>query len=290
MSVQSVNVQSGSYNPQVTGIDKKKAEDLILMLPDQVVYKLAEDQARKQIKDKSKRVMLGFGLGAIPLVYGLTGAIGARGKNLAEVFSAQSGGLVNRFINSTCQELKGPAAKFVAGAGVTAKIGGAIAIGLGAIGLVRGLFNIGKKGKEFSQQHPGTVFLAEMAALFAGTAFIPKALGGMFANMKPEKIAKMASKITKWGENFNGKNFVKSVQNLWHGTLAKSPNWLKKTGKFGVAIAPPLFIAGIIIGSIRHSMKYSKAFAENVNVIRKEQERILEERQKTANPSEVQAA
>lgn len=289
MSVQSVNV-GGGYNSQGFAIDKKQAEDIILHLPDNVIYKVADEQARRQVKDKSKRFMLGMGFASIPFVYGLTAAIGARGKNLTEIFSAESGGLVNKFVHSTCQDLKGPAAKLIAGAGVTAKIGGAIAIGLAAIGLVKGMFNLTEKGRDYAGKHPGLVFLSEMAALFAGTAFIPKALGGLFSNIKPEKLEKITAKMAAWGEKFNGKNSVKSVQGMWHNMLAKSPKWLKKTGKLGLVIAPPLLIVGLIVGSVRHSSKYSKAFAQNVNFIRSEQEKILKERQNAANPSEVSAA
>jgi len=287
MSVQSVNGQNYGYNAQMSASEKKMFEDAILQMPDNVVYKLANEQAKKQVKDRAKKFMFGLGFVAIPFVYGLNGAINARGKNLTEIFSAESGSLVSKFINATCADLKGAASKMAAGAGVTAKVGGAIAIGLASIGLVRGIFNLNDKTKDFSDKHPGALFLTELAAIFAGTAFIPKALGGLFSKVSSEKIAKMTSKMVKWGEKFNGKKMVKSMQNLWQNMLTKSPSWIKKAGKVGIAIAPPLFIVGLIIETVRHSMKYSKAFNENVNVIRNEQERILEERKKAENSQAV---
>ena len=288
MSVQSVNGQNYGYNSQINLADKKMVEDAILMMPDNLVFKLADEQAKRQVKDKSKRFGFGLTVAAIPLVYGLSGALTTRGR-LCEVFPAESGSLVNKFINATCKDLKGAATRMATGTGITAKVGGAVLIGYATIALTRGLFNSTKKTKEFADNHPGLAFITEIAAIFAGTALIPKGLGSLFEKVSPERIAKMSAKVTKLGKKFNDRNVVKSAQNLWHGMLTKSPRWLKKAGKFGIAIAPPVCIAGLVIGTVRHSMKYSRALAENINVIRGEQKRILEERQKEANPTNTAA-
>ena len=74
------------------------------------------------------------------------------------------------------------------------------------------------------------------------------------------------------------RNLVKKLQGYWHKCLEKSPNWLKKTGKYGLIAAPTALGIGILAHWFINASKRNKAFQNNVQAIRAEQARILNER------------
>lgn len=278
MAVQSVSGNGYSYKVTTNLTEKQVAENILLNMSDEDVYRLADAEAKKQVKYKKHRRNSALMLILWPFVYGLEKAVASRGKSMAQVFPEDAPSVVNKFMNSTCADLKGPAARMAAGLGTTGKFLGAMAGALALIGGMEAIFNGSDKAREFTQKHNGLVTLIEMTGVVLGITFAPKGLVKLFDKIKPEKLGKMTEKITAWGEKFNDKNVVKKLQGKWHEALTKSPDWLKKTGKYSLIAAPTVLGLGILVSWLRHSAKRNVAFQENVKAIRNEQARILDER------------
>lgn len=278
MSVQAVNGNGYSYKVTTNLSDKQLAENAFLMMSDDDVYKLADNEAKKQIKYKRYRRNSALMLLAWPFVYGLQKAVSARGKSMAEVFPGDAPSLVNRFMNATCVNLKGPAAKMAAGLGTTAKFLGTMGGALALIGGMEAIFNGSDKAREFTKKHNGLVTLIEMTGVVLGITLAPKGLVKLFDKIKPEKLNKMTEKVATWGEKFNNRNLVKNIQGKWHEALTKSPDWLKMTGKYGLIAAPTALGIGILAHWFINASKRNKAFQNNIQAIRAEQTRILNER------------
>ena len=255
-------------------------------MPDEDVYKLADNEAKKQVNYKRYRATSALMILAWPFVYGFQKAVASRGKSIEQVFPNDTSAVVNRFMNETCADLKGPAAKMAAGLGTTAKFLGAMGGALAVIGGMEAIFNGSDRAREFTQKHNGLVTLLEMTGVVLGITLAPKGLVMLFDKIKPEKIGKMNAKINSWGEKFNNKDIVKKLQGHWHDALTKSPDWLKKTGKYTIIAAPTVLGLGILAHWFRHSAKRNQAFQNNVQAIRNEQARILEERTKEGGNKE----
>lgn len=279
MSVNAVSGQNYGYNIPLNLADKKAVEDAFLQLPDEVLYKMADAQAKKQINEKGYRARVALCAIALPFAYGLKAVGASKGRALNEVFTADGVSLVNKFFNTVGKDLKGPAAKFAIGKAVTLRTVGAILGGLGLISAVRGLFHCTQKTKEFSENHSGLVFLTELAALFAGMSYAPKLFGKLFDKIPAAKLDKWNAKINDWGTKFNSKKMVQSLQGKFSNILAKSPAWLKKAGKFTFAAAPMILLLGLLADMFRQSAKHTRAFENNMNIIMDEKTRIVTERE-----------
>jgi len=278
MSVQSINENVYKYSFSTNLTEKQIAENTLLNMQDEDVYKLADAEAKNQINYKRYRRNSVLMLLAWPFIYGLERAVSARGKTMSQIFPEDVPAVVNRFMNSTCSTLKGPAAKMAAGLGTTAKFLGSMGGALALIGGMEAIFNGSDKAREFTQKHNGLVTLIEMTGVVLGISLAPKGLVKLFDKIKPEKLDKTATKISAWGEKFNNKNLVKKIQGWWHDALTKSPNWLKKTGKYGLVAAPIGLGIGILGYWFINSAKRNQAFQNNLQAIRAEQTRILGER------------
>ena len=211
---------------------------------------------------------------SIPIIAGLSDAILTDGNT--------------RFLT---KEVSGRAAKLANGIKTGTKWG----LALATVGIVNGIMNMVSKKSEsvadFRKEHHNWALLGDLAMMFGINAAITSGAKAVANNVKSETVANVAKKVGTAADFINGIHLPKFVQNAKKtvgkyvpemikpsNLIAKTPEFVKSTGKSMVAWAPYVAIASLFVNSIRNVSKTTSEVTNNYVELKNKQAKLRQAR------------
>ena len=272
----------------------RRQEDMILSLNDSQIQLLSTEMAKIQTNDKKHQNITNGLIASLPVIVGLQSAVGSRGmdgKTIARSLAEEAPkDITTKFFKNIGKNLKGPAARVAVGVASALSLVGLFAIVDGVVMAKRAATNNNEGARNFERKHPATTMIGTIGAALIGAHYIPKGISALSDKISAKNIGKMQRNLTKFGEKFNNNSFVKSMESGWNKMAQSTPSSLKSVGKYALALAPLMVVAGTLAHAFDHSAKKNRVAAQNFREVKDLQMDIINQRRINAQKANVAMA